>query len=117
MKLRHILRLFCTCTLINKDRRPGAVTNMIGASLSSEKALKRSIPKILSKVESSFGRIAGMMDSITMVGGGMLEAGKASRIQEQREGPCRYYMLRVQTLSRLRGIQPGANRLERVRGG
>ena len=78
------------------------------------------MPKILSKVESSFGWIAGMMDSITMIGGGMLEAGKASRIQEQREGPCRYYMLRVlrvQTLSCLRGIQSGANRLERVRGG
>ena len=56
-----------------------------------------------------------MMDSI-----GMLEARKAAGIQEQRAGPCGYYVLRalrVQTLSGLRGIQPGANWLERVRVG
>ena len=37
---------------LSKDWRPGVLTNMIGVSLSSEKALKRSIPKILSKVAS-----------------------------------------------------------------
>ena len=50
----------------------------------------------------------------------MLEAGKTVGFQEQREGPFGYYVLgalRVQTLSGLRGIQPGANWLERVRGG
>ena len=60
-----------------------------------------------------------MMDSIIMVGDGMLEAGKAGGIQEQREGHCGYYVLgalRVLTLSCLWGIQPRANRLERLRG-
>ena len=56
-----------------------------------------------------------MMDSI-----GMLEAGKTAGIQEQRAGPCGYYVLRalrVQTLSGLGGIQPGTSGLERVMGG
>ena len=38
MKFRHILRGFVTWTVIIKDWRPGAVTNMIGTSLSLEKA-------------------------------------------------------------------------------
>ena len=61
----------------------------MGASLSSEKALKRSIPKILIKVASS----VGMMGLITMVGEHMLEVGKVVGIQEHREGPCEYYVL------------------------
>ena len=53
-----------------------------------------------------------MMNSITIVEDDMLEAGKVGGIQEQREGPCGYYVLRAlrfHTLSGLRGIQPGAN--------
>ena len=52
-----------------------------------------------------------------MVRGGMSEVGKAGGFQEQRAGLCGYYVLRalrVQTLSGLPGIQPGANGLERV---
>ena len=47
------------------------------------------------------------MDSITMVGGCMLEAGNTGGIQQQQEGPCGYYVLRalrVQRLSGLRGM-------------
>ena len=62
-----------------------------------------------------------MMDSITLVGGGMLEAGKAGRIEEQRERPCGYYMLRTSATSSdvksSSGNPTGANRFERVRGG
>ena len=60
---------------------------MIGSSLSSEKPLKRSIPKILSKVASFSWKDSGD-DGFNNYGrGGMLEAEKAGGIRSSKKSP------------------------------